>query len=159
MYINKFDYLTLDIERELTKLILAEIDLHSTTEKLKQELESQLDYNPDSVYQAIDDWGYGFIDARNMKSFFRNNKCKMEEDSCVAVIRRMDLDADSKLTKEEFLEGIKAQEPYSKMIVRERLNKQEELARIKKQNKIDLAKGKRVDKKAERGTKENVVNT
>ena len=108
MYINKFDYLTLDIERELTKLILAEIDLHSITENLKQELESQLDYNPDSVYQAIDDWGYGFIDARNMKSFFRNNKCQMGEDACIAVIRRMDLDADSKLTKEEFLEGIKA---------------------------------------------------
>lgn len=28
MFINKFDYLTLDIERDLTKLFLQEIELH-----------------------------------------------------------------------------------------------------------------------------------
>jgi hypothetical protein len=44
----------------------------------------------------------------------------------------MDLDADSKLTKEEFLEGIKPQEPFSKMLIRERMAQKEELMRIKK---------------------------
>lgn len=53
------------------------------------------------------------------------------------------------MTKEEFLEGIQPQEPYSKMIVRERLAKKAEKLRIKKQNKIDQAKGKRVNKKLE----------
>lgn len=75
----------------------------------------------------------------------------------MAIIRRMDLDADSKLTKEEFVEGIKPQEPYSKMLIRERMNKEEEKARAKKQNKIDLAKGKRVNKKAEEGGDESAV--
>jgi hypothetical protein len=69
----------------------------------------------------------------------------------------MDLDADSKLTKEEFLDGIKPQEPYSKMLVREKMNKAEELKRIKRQHKIDLAKGKRVDHKAEEGGEESAV--
>jgi Ca2+-binding EF-hand superfamily protein len=59
------------------------------------------------VYSAIDDWGYGFIDTRNIKGFFRNNKFKAKDEDCIAIIRRLDLDADSKLTKEEFLEGIK----------------------------------------------------
>jgi hypothetical protein len=49
----------------------------------------------------------------------------------------MDLDADSKLTREEFLNGLKPQEPYSKMIVREQMAKKEELIRIKKQNQVD----------------------
>jgi hypothetical protein len=44
----------------------------------------------------------------------------------------MDLDADSKLTKEEFIDGMRPQEPYSKMLVRERMNKADEMKRIKK---------------------------
>ena len=44
----------------------------------------------------------------------------------MAVIRRFDLDADSKLSKEEFLAGIKSQEPFSKMIVREKMARREE---------------------------------
>jgi hypothetical protein len=35
-YIGKFDYLTLDVERDLTKLIMGEIELHRKSEELKQ---------------------------------------------------------------------------------------------------------------------------
>jgi len=38
----------------------------------------------------------------------------------LAIIRRMDLDADARLTMEEFIEGIKPSEPYSRMLKRER---------------------------------------
>lgn len=106
------------------------------------------------IYTTIDDWGYGFIDARNLKTFFRKLKYKATDEDCVALIRRLDLDCDSKLSKEEFLEGIKSQEPYSKMIVREQMAKKEEIMRAKKLNKADQAKGKRVNKKAEEGVKE-----
>lgn len=64
------------------------------------------DCGAEGLYKAIDDWGYGFIDSRNLKSFFRNNKYKASDEDCLAILRRMDLDADSKLTKEEFLNGI-----------------------------------------------------
>lgn len=56
------------------------------------------DFKPEGVYQAIDDWGYGFVDQRNLKSFFRNNKHTATDEECAAIIRRLDLDADSKLT-------------------------------------------------------------
>lgn len=82
--------------------------MHRKSEKLKQQLESCQDYSEDAVYSAIDDWGYGFIDTRNIKGFFRNNKYKATDEDCIALIRRMDLDADSKLTIEEYLLGIKA---------------------------------------------------
>lgn len=35
----------------------------------------------------------------------------------------MDLDADSKINKDEFLEAIRPQEPFSKMLVRQRIAK------------------------------------
>lgn len=45
---------------------------------------------------------------RNLYRFFKNNRSKATEEDCVAVIRRFDLDADSKLSKEEFLTGLQA---------------------------------------------------
>jgi Ca2+-binding EF-hand superfamily protein len=131
-YISQFDYLTLDVERDLTKLIMSEIELHRKSEKLKQQLESALDYSEDAVYGTVDDWGYGYVDTRNIKGFFRNNKYKATDEDCISIIRRLDLDADSKLTREEFLAGLRPQEPYSKMIVREQMAKKEELIRIKR---------------------------
>lgn len=97
-----------------------------------------MDFTEEGCYSAVDDWGYGYIDTRNLHSFFRNHKYKATEEDCVAIVRRMDLDADSKLNREEFLAGIKPQEPFSKMIVRERESKKGELNRIKKQNSIDV---------------------
>ena len=35
-----------------------------------------MDFTDDLLYSTIDDWGYGFVDSRNLKSFFRNNKYK-----------------------------------------------------------------------------------
>jgi len=83
------------------------------------------------VYSVVDDWGYGYIDIRNLYRFFKNNRSKATEEDCQAIIRRLDLDADSKLSKEEFLQGIKAQEPFSKMIVREKMAKRDEIERQK----------------------------
>lgn len=148
-YISTKDYLTLDVERDITVLIQKEIDLHKKSEALKQEMESSPEFSGDILYNTIDDWGYGYVDQRNLKGFFRKNKGNVTDDDLIAIIRRLDLDADSKLNKEEFITGMKAQEPYSKMIIRERLGKQEELTRIKKRNKDDAQKGKRVNKRAE----------
>ena len=118
---------------------MGEIDLHRGTEKLKQQLESQLDYSQDAIYQVVDDWGYGFIDARNMYRFFKNSRSKATEDDCIAIIRRLDLDADSKLSREEFLTGLRAQEPFSKMIVREKMarNEAKEVLPLKKSLRKD----------------------
>ena len=52
----------MDIERDVTKLIQSEVELHKKAEKIKQELESLQDFTEDAAYKAIDDWGYGFVD-------------------------------------------------------------------------------------------------
>lgn len=60
-----------------------------------------------------------------MNRFFKNCRSKATEDDCVAIIRRFDLDGDSKLSKKEFLAGIRAEEPFSKMIIRDKMAKRE----------------------------------
>jgi len=54
--------LTLDVERDATNLIMAEVKLHRESEELKQSLASMQDYTDDALYKSIDDWGYGFVD-------------------------------------------------------------------------------------------------
>ena len=56
-----------------------------------------------------------------MNSQFR----KTNEQDHFAVIRRIDLDADQKINREEFIEAIKPQEPFSKMLIRARVAKRE----------------------------------
>jgi hypothetical protein len=69
-----------------------------------------------------------YIYQKNLERFFNSQRRKTSESDHLAIIRRIDLDGDSKINKEEFLETIKPQEPYSKMLVRQRLTKK--VARI-----------------------------
>ena len=117
--VSNTEYLDEEVEKNVAKLIIQEIKLHKQSERLKQELESALDFTENAVFSLIDDWSYGFIDTRNLRSFFRNQNVLISEKDCEPIIRRMSLEGDSKLTKEEFQVGIKPQEPYSKMLVRE----------------------------------------
>ena len=49
------------------------------------------------MYNSIDDWGYGYVDQKNLVGFFRKNKYLATPEDCIAIIRRFDLDADAKL--------------------------------------------------------------
>ena len=44
----------------------------------------------------------------------------------------MDLDGDGKLTMEEFLQGMKPQEPYSKMLIKQNLDKKQKALAFEK---------------------------
>lgn len=41
----------------------------------------------------------------------------------IAIIRRMDLDADARLSKQEFIEALRPEEPYSKLMKRSQVKK------------------------------------
>ena len=49
------------------------------------------------------------MDARNLRRFLRNMGVLMSKHELVALIRRIDLDGDAKISYEEFFEGIKSQ--------------------------------------------------
>ena len=57
----------------------------------------------------IDDWSYGYLDTRNIRRFLRNTGVLLSKQELIALIRRIDLDGDAKVSYEEFFEGVKSQ--------------------------------------------------
>ena len=103
---GKYDYLTLDVEKELAELILTEVQMHRLTEDMKQELESSKGYSKPAAFQVIDDCNMNYIYQKNLERFFNAQRKKTTEMDHFAIIRRIDLDADQKINKEEFFEAI-----------------------------------------------------
>lgn len=83
-----------------------ELKLAGNTETLKQDLHFSYDYNLDSLYQEIDDCNMKFIDTSNLKRFLVKCGLFVSNATLIAIIRRMDLDADARLTQKEFFDGI-----------------------------------------------------
>lgn len=73
----------------------------------KQRLESMEDYSEENVYYTIDPINISYIDIKGLDNFFKKSKTKgIEIEDNAAIIRRLDLDNDGRLKKEEFLKGI-----------------------------------------------------
>ena len=123
---------------------MSEIRLHRETEQLKQELESCKGYDRQSCYDAIDDCSMQTIYVKTWARFFYSQRRKTSEADHFAIVRRIDLDSDSKISKDEFIEAIKPQEPFSKMLVRQRLSNLEARQPIKS---IDKQKKERQSSK------------
>ena len=100
---TKHDFLDAEIESELTRLFEKEIALNRVTEELKQEMDATKNFCLKKAFCAIDDWEYGFIDKKNLKSFLRKLNYVASTAECMAIIRRLDLDADARLSKQEFM--------------------------------------------------------
>lgn len=87
----------MSVEYELARLIEKELMHHARVEKLKQELECCYDFSLSSCFKAIDDINYGYIDHNALKRFLRNVGHVGSDKEITAIIRRIDLDADSRL--------------------------------------------------------------
>jgi hypothetical protein len=99
-----------------------EVKMHKDSEEKKQRFESHMDYTPAAAYNCVDNSAIGFIDIKGFDNFFKRLFSKgIELEDNQALIRRLDLDGDSKLKVDEYLKGIKAQEPFSKMLIRAEL--------------------------------------
>lgn len=122
--IKQGDYLTLDVEKELAELFLMEMDFHREVEQIKQELVSIKEYDKDSIFSVVDSTGLGHIYAKSIEQFLKNIKRKLTDEEIGALIRRVDMDGDNKISKQEFMEAILPQEPFSKMLVRSRMQQQ-----------------------------------
>ena len=81
---------------------------------LKQDLATAYDYNLDSCYRNIDDCNFGFIDTSNLKRFLVKCCIYASDALLISIIRRMDLDADARLSKREFKDGVQPLENFTK---------------------------------------------
>jgi hypothetical protein len=95
-----------DVERSLSKLIDKELKLAGHVECLKQELATSYDFNLDRLYKEIDDCNFKFIDSTNLKRFLIKCGLYPTDSVLIAIIRRLDLDADARLNQKEFFDGI-----------------------------------------------------
>lgn len=101
------DFLAIDVEQDLSRLFKKEIEYHIETELLKQRLESMEDWSPEAVYSTVDTSNITYIDIKLIDSFFKRYSAKgIEIEDHAAIIRRLDLDNDSRLNKDEFLKGV-----------------------------------------------------
>ena len=105
----------------MTRLFEKEIAFNRVTEELKQIMDATKSFDVKKAFQSIDDWNYNYIDKKNLKSFLRKHNYLASNSECIAVIRRLDLDADARLSLAEFSEGLKPEEPYNKQIKRNQI--------------------------------------
>lgn len=62
----------------------------------------------------IDDCNLKFIDSSALKRFLIKTRVYPSDDMLIAVIRRLDLDADARLSRKEFKDGILPMENFTK---------------------------------------------
>lgn len=65
------------------------------------------------LFKSVDDWNYKYIDQINLKRFLVKCSVLPNDNLLVAIIRRMDLDADAKLNFKEFIDAVRPIENYT----------------------------------------------
>ena len=71
-------------------------------EILKADLKRRADWSVMRAFNSVDVNRDGFITFNSMMNFLRLNGMRATESEVIAVIRRLDIDADQKITFEEF---------------------------------------------------------
>ena len=74
---------------------------------MRKDLERRHDFSTYACFRAVDDQNDGDVNPDNLRSFFKNNGYYPTEDEVIAVVRRLDVDADCKINYAEFCEAIK----------------------------------------------------
>lgn len=71
-------------------------------------MERRHDFSTYACFRAVDDLNEGDINPDNLRTFFKNNGYYPSEEEVVAIVRRLDTDADCKVSYGEFSEAIKS---------------------------------------------------
>lgn len=82
------------IEKQLALLLKQEIEYHLHLECLKHNLRRRLDWSNTRAFQTIDNRGEGFLNYNNIMNFCRMNSWRASESQVIAIVRRLDIDAD-----------------------------------------------------------------
>lgn len=101
----------------MSRLIGKELKLAREEEYLKQQLASRYDYSLDFLFKSVDDWNYKYIDQINLKRFLVKCGVIPTDNLLMAIIRRMDLDADAKLNLKEFIDSVRPIENFTKKVM------------------------------------------
>jgi Ca2+-binding EF-hand superfamily protein len=89
----------------LSQLLLKEVNFQLKLEELKKRLEISYDFTVKRAYASVDDWNYGYLDHSNIRRFLKNMGYRASKKEIVAILRRLDMDGDAKVSFKEFEAG------------------------------------------------------
>jgi Ca2+-binding EF-hand superfamily protein len=78
-------------------------------ERLKYDLTLRYDWTSRAAFETIDSTRDLALNSRNIQSFLRLNGFYATESEIVAIVRRLDVDADQKVTYSEWADGVRPQ--------------------------------------------------
>ena len=78
----------------LAEFLDREVSLHSSMAKLKMDLHSRRDFNLVDAFNTIDMTQDGFLNYNNIRGFLRMNGYPTSDEEIIAIVRRLDGDAD-----------------------------------------------------------------
>lgn len=83
-------------------LLKYEIEYHIDMERVKHELKRRADWSDMRAFQTIDNRGEGFLNYNNIMNFCRMNSWRASEAEIIAIVRRLDVDADQRVNFNEW---------------------------------------------------------
>lgn len=92
------------IEKQIALLLKLEIEYHLWVETAKSELKARMDFTPMRSFQTIDNRGEGQLHYNNIMNFCQMNSYRASESDIIAIVRRLDVDADQRITFNEWNE-------------------------------------------------------
>lgn len=93
------------VERLLAQFIEQEVGLHTKLDQLKTQLHGRFDWNLSNAFNVLDQTHEGFLNYRNLQLFLRSQSLFATDEELIAIVRRLDADADQKVTYQEFCEA------------------------------------------------------
>jgi len=97
---NDISNLPFNIEYSLIKLLQKELDLIRSTRMLIEKLKSRKDFNVHDLFHYVK--GYGNITHESLKIFLEKNMILFDNNDLNNIIKRMDINNDSKIDFNEF---------------------------------------------------------
>jgi len=90
------------METSLVRLLQHEIDFIRRMNALVKDLHAQADFSTYAAFRTIDRYNEGAININNLQDFFRSFGNYLVEQEVFAIVRRIDMDGDARITFEEF---------------------------------------------------------
>ena len=90
------------VEKQIALLLKYEIEYHMYMEKVKHNLKRRVDWSNMKAFQTVDNRGEGMLNYNNIMNFCRMNSFRASEAEIIAIVRRLDIDADQCVTFQEW---------------------------------------------------------
>jgi len=115
-YVADDEVLLYEVEHGLAKIFDKEVALSRKVELLKEDLVSRHDFSLRGTYEALVEAGDGRVDYEAFYSFLQKNSIPVIEKDILALLRRVDVDRDGRVTFSEFCDAITPVDTYYRRI-------------------------------------------